>query len=64
MEHEDDDRECPWDAGEPIGIGPNDPCPVCGMLGTVEACEGEDLCLTNVRRRALELSNGSREGAT
>lgn len=32
---------CPWANGEPAGIGPNDPCPVCGMLGTVDA---EDLC--------------------
>jgi hypothetical protein len=59
---DEDERECPWDLGEPSGIGPNDPCPVCGMLGTVEACEGEDFCVTTARRRALEAALSLRQG--
>jgi hypothetical protein len=53
----EDDQECPWEFGEPIGVGPNDPCPVCGMLGTLGAALGEDLCVATARRRKFAVLN-------
>lgn len=38
-------QKCPWADGDP-DCAPEDACPVCGMLGTLDA---EDKCIDNLK---------------
>lgn len=43
-------RECPFDQGpETHDLGPNDPCPVCGDLGTMESLDEPSHCISFYR---------------
>lgn len=52
---------CPWDApNDPRCMIPKtEPCPVCGMLGTMDA---EDLCIGGPRREPLPSPTVTAEG--
>jgi hypothetical protein len=55
-------RECPWDFGDRSDMGPNDPCPVCGMLGTIGA---PDLCVTtSAAKRTQDITTDHRKKQT
>ena len=55
-------QRCPWEYGDPDGFDPEDPCPVCGALGTWSATgdlDPDNVCVSDVPKVNSVVLQGS-----